>query len=319
MTLAILDTLEETVLGPLGYEPFRIGSSGGTMASLARTLTPPGQDSTWWLERASEVSSAGKIGGSRTMTNLYNLGMYGGLLRSDKLTDLMEYVMEGDHVNGRTAACTFSITCRYEPRVVLDQQTMTPRQIAEWVTASISLPLAGSPTEILNRSMPLWLQKKWNVEDHPDEYSACSDGGIGSYMPVSLRGLHWSVPVGTPVIGVALDSIGVSEYQSKGLVGPTTAGGNPFSKVSRSCWSVTAANATEDWEKAVADSNIYPAYLFQMLTPKHLEKYELRLDTTLEEAMEMYEYGVMETTRLLRLPMPGTNGKTLAEALAALE
>ena len=31
---AILDTLENEVLHPLGYEPLRIGSSGGTLSAL---------------------------------------------------------------------------------------------------------------------------------------------------------------------------------------------------------------------------------------------------------------------------------------------
>jgi len=39
---AILDTLENEVLHPLGYEPLRIGSSGGTLSALAHAIEGPG-------------------------------------------------------------------------------------------------------------------------------------------------------------------------------------------------------------------------------------------------------------------------------------
>jgi hypothetical protein len=126
------------------------------------------------------------------------------------------------------------------------------------------------------------------------------------------------VPVGTPVIGIALNAVGEAKYQPKGLVGSIFNGGNTFTKLFRSIWSMVGANATEDWEKAVQDNDIHSAILLAIPTPDHLAKYELRLDTNLEEAMEMYEWGVMETKRRLQLPMPGTDGKTLKEFLRNL-
>ena len=316
--LAILDVIENEVLLPLKYEPLRIGSSGGTLSSIARTLTPPGETSEWWLEKAASVGGAAKVGGTRSLVNLWNLIVHGGLLNSKKLVPVIEYMVEGDHINGKTAACMYSITSGYEARVLLDQDALTPRQIAEFITASVSLQVAMSPTEILNRSLPLWLQKKWDVLDHPDKYSACTDGGTGSYMPVSLRGLEWHVPKGTPVIGIALNLVGEAEYRPEGLVGSLFSGGSTFKKLFRSIWSLVGANATEDWEKAVQDNDVHPDILLAIPTPEHLAKYELRLDTSFEEAMEMYEWGVEETRRRLELPMPGTKGMTLKEYLKTL-
>ena len=314
--LGILDYLENEVLLPLGYRPHRIGSSGGTLSSYARTLTPPGENAIWWLEKAAEVSGAAKVGGTRTPLNLWNLCVHGGLLASKDVVPLVKHIMEGPQVNGSTAACMFSITSRYEARVRLDGLPLD--QIAKFISASMSLQVAVSPTEILNRDLPLWLQEKWGVVDYPDSYSACSDGGTGSYLPVSLRGLHWDVPEGTPVIGVSLDPVGAAQYRPDGLTGSVFNGGNPFKKIWRGCWSVVGANANEDWEKAVADNDVYPACLLSFPTPDHLAKYELRLDTTISEAMEMYEYGLMEVERRVQFPSPGTRGLPLVEFLESL-
>ena len=318
MMVGILDYLENEILRPLGYEPLRIGSSGGTLAAMARTITEPGEDSVWWLEKVTKVSGVAKIGGVKLPLNIWNLCMHGGLLASHKLLPTLEHLIEGPHRNGSTAACMFSVSSRYEARILLDPKVLTSEQITKFVAASMSLQFAISPTEILNRDLPVWLQKKWGVVDHPDNFSVCSDGGTGSYLPVSLRGLHWNVPAGTPVIGIALDPVGIAQYRPEGLVGNTLQGGNPISKIWKGCWSVVAANSNEDWEKAVADNNGHPSFLFTVPTPKHLEKYELRFDHTFEEAMEMYEYGYMEAKRKLKFPLPGTENETLDEVLANL-
>ena len=264
-----------------------IGFSGGAIVAslMSRGLYHCDSCAKGWLREATEYSPFAKIGGWKIFSNAYWLLSKGGLLSSQRLHDkVFRHIIPGEL---KVPAYAGSWCVSHGKEVLFK---LTEENMSKAVLSSAALPFAISPYKWSNREL---LEQGYGdlldkIRFDRNGHSFFADGGISSALGVGIIDDADAVRQAEAECGYAIPVIGVNLDNVVGVHQPEFDSNSWYRKIWETGWGAVRANVLDDLREARKERHVQ---LCVAPTPPELKKFQMKLDTSYEEASLMYEYG----------------------------